>query len=233
MTARRCVVASHRPWNRDLAARLERRCPGVSFHLIDRREDLTAATLAALDPDFVFFPHWSFKIPPEIFEAFPCVIFHMTDLPYGRGGSPLQNLIVRGHTETVICALRCAADFDAGPIYMKRPLSLLGAAEEIFLRADRVIEDMIAEMVETHPEPKPQTGEPVIFRRRRPEDGDLSAVTDLDALFDRIRMLDAEGYPPAFLNVGPFRLSFTRASRRGGCVVADVRITREQEVPDD
>ncbi len=26
---------------------------------------------------------------------FECVCFHMTDVPYGRGGSPLQNLIIR------------------------------------------------------------------------------------------------------------------------------------------
>jgi len=32
----------------------------------------------------------------EIFENYEIILFHMTDLPYGRGGSPLQNLIVRG-----------------------------------------------------------------------------------------------------------------------------------------
>jgi len=37
----------------------------------------------------------------------------MTDVPYGRGGSPLQNLIVRGHTETKLTALRCVRDLDA------------------------------------------------------------------------------------------------------------------------
>jgi hypothetical protein len=38
-------------------------------------------------------------------------------------------------------------------------------------------------------------------------------------------MLDGEGYPPAFLEVGKLRLEFTRASRKVGAVVADVRIT--------
>lgn len=74
-------------------------------------------------------------------------MFHMTDLPYGRGGSPLQNLIVRGHKEIMISALRVEKGLDAGDIYMKKPLSLEGTAEEIFIRANDIIEDMIEELI--------------------------------------------------------------------------------------
>ena len=48
----------------------------------------------------------------------------MTDVPFGRGGSPLQNLISRGIYETKISAFRCVAEMDAGPVYPKRPFSL-------------------------------------------------------------------------------------------------------------
>ena len=67
------------------------------------------------------------------------MIFHITDLPYGRGGSPLQNLIERGYSSTKLTALRCTADLDAGPIYSQEVLNLAGTAEEIFLRADALI----------------------------------------------------------------------------------------------
>lgn len=218
------VVASHQPWHRGLADKLAART-GRPFTLIDRKEDLTAERLAELSAEMVFLPHWSFIIPASVHGALPCVIFHMTDLPYGRGGSPLQNLIVRGHRDTVVSALRCEAGLDTGPIYLKRPLSLLGDAQEILLRATAVIEEMIVEIVEQRPEPVPQSGEPVLFKRRTPADGDLADVADIDTLYDRIRMLDAEGYPAAFLTFGNFRLEFTRASRRIDGVVADVRIT--------
>jgi methionyl-tRNA formyltransferase len=47
-------------------------------------------------------------------------------------------------------------------------------------------------------------------------------------------MLDAEGYPPAFVRAGPFRIEFTRASLRTGRVLADARITlAKPEVKDD
>ena len=71
----------------------------------------------------------------------------MTDLPYGLGGSPLQNLIHRGHTSTMLTALRCSAGLDAGDVYLKQPLSLHGSAEEIFLKADGLIEQMIEHIV--------------------------------------------------------------------------------------
>ena len=48
--------------------------------------------------------------------------------------------------------------------------------------------------------------------------------------FDLIRMLDAEGYPNAFLNIGPFKLEFTRASRKTEQVVADIRISLSDNI---
>lgn len=218
------ALASNRPWNRALCQRLGRRT-GQQFQLIDTPDALQAGRLATDHIQTIFFPHWSYKIPSTIYEAFECVIFHMTDLPYGRGGSPLQNLIVRGHEDTMITALRCVEAMDAGPVYLKRPLNLNGNAEEIFLRADRVIESMIVTLIEDGPQPVPQQGEPTLFKRRRPEEGDWSDAEDLDAVFDHIRMLDAAGYPPAFLDVGPFRLEFSRAARRTDALEADVRIT--------
>ena len=219
-----CVLVSNRPWNRAMAARLEGRM-GYRFTLLDKPEELTVESLEKLRPQYVFFPHWSHRIPENVFNQFECVIFHMTDLPYGRGGSPLQNLIARGIYETKISALRCVEEMDAGPIYLKKPFSLFGSAEEIFLRASAVIEDMIVEMLEKLPEPRPQEGVATVFKRRRYEEGNLAAAESLEQAFDLIRMLDAEGYPNAFLNVGPFKIEFGRASRKSDQVLADVRIS--------
>jgi methionyl-tRNA formyltransferase len=223
------VIATNRSWNRDLAERLRERT-GARFELIGRREELTRTRLEDLRPRYVFFPHWSYVIPAEIHTRFECVIFHMTDVPFGRGGSPLQNLIARGLEATKISALRCVEELDAGPVYLRRDLCLHGAAEEIYLRASRVIEEMIVEMIETEPQPTLQSGEPVTFRRRRPEEGSLDGLQTLADVFDRIRMLDATGYPPAFLEVGPLRLEFNRASLRTDHVQADVRITLSPHV---
>lgn len=217
------VLVSARPWNKGMIQNLEART-SCSFTLISDPRDLTVERLSSIAPQFVFFPHWSHRIDEAVYKKFECVMFHMTDLPFGRGGSPLQNLIVRGIQETKISAFRCVEEMDAGPIYLKKPLSLHGSAGEIYLRAAHIIEEMIVEILSTRPMPQPQVGEPTIFKRRRPEDSNLSAARSLEEAFDMIRMLDAEGYPHAFLDVGRFRLEFTGASQQTDEIAADVRI---------
>ena len=84
---------------------------------------------------------------------------------------------------------------------------------------------MMIELCREDVTPVPQTGEPVIFRRRTPEDGDVSKLDSLESVFDYIRMLDAETYPAAFLNVGWLHLEFSRASLRENHILADVKIS--------
>jgi len=197
------------------------------FHVVRLRErnDLTVERLGGIAPEFVFFPHWSWIIPQEIHRRFNCVIFHMTDLPFGRGGSPLQNLIVRGIYETKLSAIKCCDTLDAGPVYLKRPLSLHGSAEEVFVRAAHLMESMVVEIALGKIAPQEQVGEITLFQRRRPEDGDISSLDSLAKVHDYIRMLDAEGYPNAFLKNSGFRLSFTRSRLAHDHVMADVRIS--------
>ncbi|MBP0005268.1 MAG: methionyl-tRNA formyltransferase [Cyanobacteria bacterium SBC] len=219
-----CIIASHQSWNSNIADRLQQNLD-LEFILISDPDVLTFNYIQKIQPQYIFFPHWSYRIPESIFTNFECVIFHMTDLPFGRGGSPLQNLIVRGIYETKITALRCIKELDAGDIYLKKPLSLYGSAEEIFIRASETIEEMISEIIENQYTPIPQEGETEIFKRRKLKQSDLQDTTSLKEVFDRIRMLDAEGYPHAFIQVGSLRFELTRASLKTDSVLADVKIT--------
>jgi methionyl-tRNA formyltransferase len=221
----RYVIAATRLSIKNMTERLARRT-GSSFTLIRHPEELTVGRLSAIKPSYVFFPHWSFIIPPAIYIRFRCVIFHMTDVPFGRGGTPLQNLIVRGMSETKVSALRCGPILDGGPVYLKRPLSLFGTAEDIYLRAARLVEEMILEIITKHLKPAPQRGKPTYFVRRKPAQSNIHTVSRLNALFDHIRMLDAEGYPKAFLHTKNFRLEFQRASLKDDRVTAQVTITK-------
>lgn len=227
MTSHHIVIATPHARNDPLEAALRSRLSGIEITRIRDRAALSAAALQKLAPRYVFFPHWSWIIPAEVYSQFECVIFHMTDVPYGRGGNPLQNLIIRGHDRTVVSALRCEKELDAGSVYLKRPLSLEGTAEDILRRASGVIEEMIAEIVQNQPIPVQQTGGLVIFRRLTPRDGDLSAATTSKQAYDFIRMLDADGYPAAFLDTEQLHFAFTDARLSGDAVEAKVRIVRK------
>lgn len=221
------IVATTKPWN---IQAFHDHVPALTgkWVLIDDRAQLTPAFIKQHKPRYIFFPHWSWKVGPDILDAAECVCFHMTAVPYGRGGSPLQNLIQRGHTETTLTALRMEEGLDTGPVYLQRPLQLYGSAQDIFERTALSVWNMIDEIVKTAPTPIPQHGEPVLFDRRTPDQSVLPSTDDLAVLYDHIRMLDAKDYPHAFATLGPLRLEFTNARLADGRLSATVSITGQK-----
>jgi methionyl-tRNA formyltransferase len=221
------ILVTEKSWHDELYQQLKQRVGG-KWSRIKVKEDLTLENIKSLDPEWIFFPHWSHMIPSEIFENFQCVVFHMTDLPYGRGGSPLQNLIVAGNKETKISAIKVTRGIDTGDVYLKKPLSLDGSAKDIFIRASSVIRDMIETIITNRPLPQPQTGEPTIFKRRKPSESNIESLQELSQVYDHIRMLDCEGYPAAFIETAGLRFEFTNASLiPGQSIEAHVRITKK------
>lgn len=219
------LVIGCKPWNRRVFDERLTGLPG-EWHYIGAASELSLDVVDKISPRYIFFLHWSWKVPDEIVDRYECVCFHMTDVPFGRGGSPLQNLIVRGHRETMLTALRMSKEFDAGPVYGKEPLSLEGGGEEIYLRAGCLSAKMIQRIIQDEPKPVPQRGKPVVFKRRKAEECEIAAPASLEELYDFIRMLDAEGYPRAFLHHCGFRFELSRPALYDGRIVADVRITR-------
>lgn len=204
-----------------IAKEMQRRT-GEKFYLITSKEELTLRRLSRVKPRTIFFPHWSFIIPSEVFSQFECVIFHMTDVPFGRGGSPLQNLMSRGIRKTKLTALRAVEHLDAGDVYLKKPLSLHGKAQEIYDRMTQLAMDMMVEIVKTDPVARPQRGKVTLFKRRKPEQSDIKDIASLNALHDHIRMLDADSYPKAYLETRNLRLEFSDAVLRKDSVRANV-----------
>ncbi len=117
------------------------------FYLITKKEALTLDNLRKISPERIFFPHWSHLIPSNIVNQYDCIVFHPTDVPFGRGGSPIQNLISRGIYQTKMTALKATDKIDAGPVYLKYPFSLDGNAAQIYWRAESLIEDMIKTII--------------------------------------------------------------------------------------
>jgi len=152
----------------------------------------------------------------------------MTNVPFGRGGSPLQNLISRGIMETKLTALKMVEQFDAGPVYLQETLSLHGTAEEIYERSSLLAAKMIEQIIQSDIDPKEQEGPVTIFKRRKPAQSEIE-VDNLDAVYDHIRMLDAEGYPKAFINYNGLKLEFSRACKYHGKIKCDVTITEGEK----
>lgn len=225
----RYIVAAIRPWNIQEYHETISKFPG-DWKLISDPKDLTVEMLEKFQPRYIFFPHWGAKVSKEITDRFECVCFHSTDLPYGRGGSPIQNLIARGHHDTKVTALKMIQELDAGPIYFKKPLSLKGSAQEIFLRLSKTVSEMIHEMILNEPKSSPQNGEPTLFQRRTPQMSEIpSKINSLEELYNHIRMLDAEEYPKAFLQYGDLKLEFKKAKKTADGLSAEVTFSFVKE----
>ena len=100
--------------------------------VVTKKEDLRVSFINEFNPEYIFFVHWNWKVEKEIYNNFKCVAFHTSPIPYGRGGSPIQNLILEGFESAPVCALKMTASLDAGPIYSKVDISLQGSLSKIF-----------------------------------------------------------------------------------------------------
>jgi len=213
------VVATTKSWNIDA---FYENCHG-GWCLITEQEVLTLECLRRLRPRYVFFPHWSWVVPPEILAEFECVCFHLTDVPFGRGGSPLQNLITSGYKTTKLTALKMTNELDAGPVYGKLDVDLTGKAERIYDQVAELCYAHIRHIIANEPIPAEQEGEVTYFKRRKPAESVLPYR--FHQCYDHIRMLDAPDYPKAFIERGDLRLEFTDAVETKDGIEAKVVIT--------
>jgi len=208
------LIATIKEWNIDNYFKLKKVYEDrYNFRLITNKDELTIEYLDKLNPKYIFFPHWSWIIPKEIYNNFDCVVFHMTDLPYGRGGSPLQNLIIREIYDTKISALKVDDGLDTGDIYLKENFNIsIGSAEEIFIKlSDIVFKNMIPNILKHEIIPQKQKGTILEFTRRKSDESNIKTleINSLFKLYDFIRMLDADGYPKAFFNLNNLKIEFS------------------------
>ncbi len=221
------LVATIKQWNLEVYEKHISKLEG-SWSLITDKENLTLENIKKINPKYIFFPHWSWIVPKEITDSYDCVCIHMTDLPYGRGGSPLQNLIIKGHKVTKITALKMTQELDTGDIYHKVSLDLLGSAQEIFIEAANKAYELIKFIVENNPAPQPQEGEVVNFNRRKPSQSEIPKDITFDNIYDYVRMLDADTYPAAYIDFDGFRLLFKKAKLDNGKLTMEVDVKKNE-----
>lgn len=196
----------------------------TSFFYISKKEDLTVEYLKKINPLSIFFTHWHWLVPANIIENYDCILFHPSPLPFGRGGSPIQNMIFRGFKSTPLCALKMSSELDAGPIYKKIEISLEGDLKNIFSRIKVASEKIILELITSKLKPKPQIGKPEYFIRRKPEQSEIKTKEGLISIYDKIRALDGLDYPRAFINYGNKKFEFSNAKIKDNHITARVKI---------
>lgn len=221
------IVAAVGEWNRSVFNKKISQLNG-NFYFAATPEELSKLLDKITSPRYIFFLHWRWIVPKELVIKYECICFHMTDVPFGRGGTPLQNLIVKGYKDTVLTSLRMEEGIDSGPVYLKYPLNLDGSAADIYQRSSELSWEMINEIIIKQPSPKKQNGPVTEFKRRTPEQSEIPKNLNIAQIYDYIRMLDAEGYPKAFLESDGYKLIFENAEVDGEQIYANVLIKKKR-----
>jgi methionyl-tRNA formyltransferase len=221
------IIASSKEWfyNTEKSSDFSK----YDFIFLSKKEELTIARISKINPRYIFFPHWNWVVPSEIHEKYECICFHTAPLPFGRGGSPIQNLIIRNFDSAPVCALKMTEVLDGGPLYKKLDVSLLGGGDEIFIRISKVIEKLIIEIIQNEPIPIEQVGTVTYFKRRTPDQSKLPEDASMVDIFNHIRMLDANEYPLGYIEYGNLKIEFKNAVLRLNGIEANVFIKLNKE----
>lgn len=132
------------------------------------------------------------------------LVVHASDLPKGKGWSPMTWQILEGATEIPLTLFEAAADLDAGPIYSQEILHLTGnelVSEWQHLQADATIR-LCSAWLRDYPtsaeSPQLQIGDESCYARRRPTDSRLDPHLSLADQFPLLQVVDNNAYPAYF-----------------------------------
>lgn len=132
------------------------------------------------------------------------LVVHASDLPKGRGFSPLTWQIIEGHNDIPVCLLHASHTVDAGNVIYRDWLHFEGheLIDEMRNQLGTKSNELCLRFVNepTPPLGAPQVGEPTVYRRRTRADSELDPSRPLVEQFSLLRTVDNERYP-AFFNL--------------------------------
>lgn len=145
-----------------------------------------------------------FRIVPREFldYHFHNIVVHESDLPEGKGWSPLFWQILENKNIIPVTLFEASEEFDAGPYYIKDFIFCDGYELYYDLRrkqANKTIE-LCIRFLKEYAELKPinQNGRSTYYRRRTPEDSKLDIDKTIRSQFNLLRICSNDDFPAFF-----------------------------------
>lgn len=132
-----------------------------------------------------------------------CYVIHESDLPKGRGWSPLAWQILDGSNRIVLSLIEMQALVDTGPIVLQRLAIFEGHElyDEIHSKIALSKLALIDQFLKEGGMPKEQEGEPTYYPRRYPHQSELDVNLSIAEQFDLLRVCDPR-FPAYFKHRG-------------------------------
>lgn len=153
--------------------------------------------------DMAFFLACQKIVPPEILKLNKHnLVVHESDLPKGRGWSPMTWQILEGKNEIVITLFEAKERVDSGQIYLQDRMKFEGheLIGELRRKQGEMTIKLVIDFINSYLKimGKVQDGEPTYYPRRRPEDSELDINKSIKDQFNLLRVVDNRRYPAFF-----------------------------------
>ena len=195
-----CV--GYRDWSINIYNKLKNKTDH-EFLMQLSKEDFSEKGIQQFDPDIVLFYGWSDIVSVKLIENFKCLMLHPSPLPKYRGGSPIQNQIIRGEIHSAISIFLMNEGTDTGPIVDQAYLSLSGSIKQIFNRIEVAGYKLTRDILDSDIVFKDQNHkQATYFERRKPHESEIT-IEELETksseyLINKIRMLQ-DPYPRPYI----------------------------------
>lgn len=127
------------------------------------------------------------------------LVVHESDLPKGKGFSPIQWQILEGKNEIIFTLFEAIETLDAGDIYSQEKISLEGHElfEEIRMLQGETTIKLIDNFLNSYPniEKKVQKGKESFYAKRKSEDDKIDIDKSIKDQFNHFRIAQNNEYP--------------------------------------
>ena len=158
-----------------------------------------------LSGDFCFYLSCGQIVPQNILEQFRNnLVVHESDLPSGKGWSPLTWQILEGKHRIPVTLFEAAVKVDSGVIYDQEWIELDGheLIGELREKQAKASMDLCKRFLEGYPEilgnARVQKGIESYYPRRSKSDSMIDPAQSIEAQFDLLRVVDNQKYPAFF-----------------------------------
>ena len=155
--------------------------------------------------DLCFCLSFSKILKKEIRDRFDhTLVVHASDLPAGKGWSPLTWQILEGKKQIPVSLFEADDSVDSGPIYAQRHINFEGheLIDSLRKKLAETTYELCSWFVEEYPLSSTQTriqkGTESFYSRRGPRDSRLDVNKTIAEQFNLLRVVDNQAYPAFF-----------------------------------
>ena len=197
--------AGYRSWALQIYENLKKTTKH-KFKIIKNKKKISFKEISKFNPDYILFYGWSWIINKKIFTKYNCLMLHPSPLPKFRGGSPLQNQIIRNIKKSAVTIFKINEVIDGGNILYQSNLSLKGSLNDIFERMSEIGFRGTQKILNSKKiiQKKQNHSKATYYKRRKPQESEitLSELKNSDSvyIYNKLRMLE-DPYPNPYIKL--------------------------------